>query len=127
VEAKGTLTTLPPDTQTIVVTCPAIAAPIGTTLQLSGVVQYINNGNTTDFAQGILRLLQDGSTVIDLIATPGALPAAGNFDLAAILFIAWFLPGDGISHVYSLAVQTDATSNGIQEAGNSALFINVIG
>jgi len=114
---------------TTVLTCPPITAPAGTTLEFTGVVQYINQGNSNNYAGPTVILFRDGfpNDVVDFAETPGAFPTgSGTFNLNAILPIAWFVLGDGLPHVYSVVVQTDLVSDGAQQAGNSCIFINVL-
>ena len=130
VEAKqqGVATPLPPFAQTTVLTCPPIAAPVGAILEFTGIVQYVNSGNSNGFAQPSVILFQDGfpNDVVIFAETPGAFPQGPTFLITAILPLTWYLAGDGLPHVYSLVVQTDNVSDGTQVAGNASLFINVI-
>jgi hypothetical protein len=65
--------------------------------------------------------------VVDFGTTTGAKPAGGGkFNMSALLPLSWSIPGDGLPHVYSLAVQTDLTSDGAQDVSAASLFINAI-
>jgi hypothetical protein len=118
---------LPPAALTTVLTAPPITAPVGTTLQFTGIVQYTNDGNSNGFADPAVVLLQDGFPNVDFATTTGARPTGGGkFVMEAILPLSWSLPGDGLPHVYSLAIRTDLVSDGTQNAPRSSIFINVI-
>jgi hypothetical protein len=127
VEAKqAVLTPLPPNTLTTVLTCPPILTPVGSTVEFSAMVNYVNDANTTGSATVAAGIYKDGVFIGGCEINPGVIAGPTTFSMRAALPITWWEAGDGLVHVYTVQVETDATTDGDQIAAFSAVFVNVI-
>ena len=127
-QSRVVLPLAPLAVRTTVLVTPPITAPVGSIVEISAMVNYSNRDNTTGFATVLAVLVQDGVDLAVSVVNPAARPRPVSvFDMDATLPIVWYLAGDGLPHVYAVRVQTDPTADGIQTAGDRAIFVNVIG
>jgi hypothetical protein len=125
VEAKRTgNTVLPPSDATTVLTCPAITAPIGSFVQLTGAIDFFINGDTIGYTTITVNIMQGATPIRTMTINPGA-SGEDPFDLHETIPTIWYLAGDGVSHVYSIQIITGASA-GTQQVGAGALFVNAI-
>lgn len=89
-------------------------------------VNYSNSANTTGSTTITAGIYKDGVFIGGCVVTPGVIAGPVTFSMNAALPITWWEVGDGLAHIYSVRVTTDATTDGEQLAGFSAVFVNVI-
>ena len=124
-DKRTTQLPLPPNALTTVLTCPPVLTPVGTTVEFSAMVNYANSANTTGSALVAAGIYKDGVFIGGCEVNPGVV-AGPTFSMKAALPITWWEAGDALVHVYTVQVQTDATTDGNQLAHFSAVFVNVI-
>lgn len=131
VEDTTAFVALPNSTTTTVLTCPPLVAPAGSMLQFTAMVNFTSLGNATaDSPLAVVRLVQDAGTpgaigLASCFATAGARARGIVFDFFACIPIAWWRVSDGLAHVYTVEVETDAVGiPGGKQVQTCAIFVN---
>jgi hypothetical protein len=118
---------LPPNETTTVLTCPSITAPEGAIVQITAMVQYLDNGSLDPTKVVRIELNQDDVFLVYSSTAASGTPVGDDtFDLKANLPLVWELTGDGLPHVYTVTVLAPDGSSDTQLAGPRAIFINAI-
>jgi hypothetical protein len=118
---------LTPAAETTVLTCPSITAPVGSIVEITAMVVFIDNGSLDATKLVRVNLYQDGIFQItsDSVA-PGVPVGDGTFDLRISIPLVWELDGDGLPHVYTVTIDAPAGGSDTQLAGTRAIFVNAI-
>ena len=121
-----TLIILPPDTDTTVLTTPAITAPIGSILEITASVAYRVQNTTAQYGLVDIALDQDGTVLINEVASLSPAQDGGPpWEMFEVVPIVWYVPGDGLSHVYNVTIRL-GSMDGTHTARHGAIIAKVL-
>ena len=117
---------LPPDTETTVLTTPAITASIGSILEITASVAYRVENTTAQYGLAEIVLKQDGAQLInEVVSLSPAQDSGSPWEMFEVIPIVWYVPGDGLSHVYSVTIRR-GSMDGTHTARHGAIIAKVL-